>query len=104
MLCKTLKEEKLPEDWFTIFKNIPILNSLEINYILIKTIIKRTRKIFKIDQYKEFVDKWLLSDIENKVGYFRRNFFVPILEAPSILECNKHLFRLCDTDNERIHY
>lgn len=68
------------------------------------TPIKRIKKTFKIDQYKEFLDKGLLSDIENKVGYFRRNLFVPILETSSILDYNKNLFRLCDTDNERIHY
>ena len=44
------------------------------------------------------------GNVENKVGYFRRNFFVPIPEIPSILEYNKHLFRLCDIDNERVHY
>lgn len=44
------------------------------------------------------------GNVENKVGYFRRNYFVPIPEIPNIAEYNKHLLRICDKDNERIHY
>lgn len=44
------------------------------------------------------------GNVENKVGYFRRNFFVPIPEIPNVAEYNKHLLRICDKDNERSHY
>lgn len=44
------------------------------------------------------------GSVENKVGYFRRNFFVPIPEISNVQEYNKNLLRICDIDNERNHY
>lgn len=43
-------------------------------------------------------------NVENKSAYVRRNYFVPLLSAPSILERNNDLFLMCDLDNLREHY
>lgn len=42
--------------------------------------------------------------VENKVGYHRRNFLVPIPEFDDITEFNRELLELCDRDMERSHY
>ncbi len=42
--------------------------------------------------------------IENKVGYHRRNFLVPIPEFDDIIEYNKTLLQKADSDMDRIHY
>lgn len=42
--------------------------------------------------------------IENKVGYNRRNFLVPIPEFDDLKEFNQELLTLCDKDMERNHY
>ena len=42
--------------------------------------------------------------VENKVGYTRRNMFVPIPEFDDINEYNKELLKLGDEDNQRPHY
>jgi hypothetical protein len=47
---------------------------------------------------------WEKGNVENKVGYERRNMFVPV---PTILEFsqfNKRLFECSEEDNNRIHY
>ena len=47
---------------------------------------------------------WEKGNVENKVGYSRRNYLVPIPEFESLAEYNKKLFLLCDKDMEREHY
>lgn len=42
--------------------------------------------------------------VENKVGYLRRNFLVPLPEFKSLTEYNKQLLQRCDRDQDRIHY
>lgn len=42
--------------------------------------------------------------IENKVGYHRRNFLVPIPEFDDMNEYNKLLLQKADADMDRIHY
>lgn len=42
--------------------------------------------------------------VENKVGYTRRNIFVPVPVFDNIDEYNKKLLCLCDLDMERKHY
>lgn len=42
--------------------------------------------------------------VENKVGYHRRNFLVPVPEFNDIAEFNRKLLELCDRDMERSHY
>ena len=42
--------------------------------------------------------------VENKVGYFRRNYLVPEPKFNDINDFNKKLLELCDKDHKRIHY
>ena len=44
------------------------------------------------------------GSVENKVGYHRRNFFVPVPEFKDLKEYNKELLLRCDKDLERKHY
>lgn len=44
------------------------------------------------------------GNVENKVGYVRRNYFVPLPSAPSLPEWNTELLQMCDLDNLREHY
>ena len=44
------------------------------------------------------------GNVENKVGYARRNYFVPLPSVPSLEEWNRELFELCELDNAREHY
>lgn len=44
------------------------------------------------------------GNVENKVGYVRRNFFVPIPSTASLAAWNTELLTLCDLDNAREHY
>lgn len=47
---------------------------------------------------------WEKGNVENKVGYERRNMFVPIPTILDFIEFNKELFIRCDKDGERGHY
>lgn len=42
--------------------------------------------------------------VENKVGYLRRNFLVPLPEFKNLQEYNKQLLQRCERDLDRIHY
>ena len=42
--------------------------------------------------------------VENKVGYHRRNFLVPIPEFEDLQDFNRQLLKMCDADMERKHY
>lgn len=44
------------------------------------------------------------GNVENKVGYNRRNFFVPIPEFNDMDEYNKYLLKQADMDMDRKHY
>lgn len=44
------------------------------------------------------------GNVENKVGYTRRNLMVPIPKIDSLKEFNKNLLALCDKDSQRDHY
>ncbi|WP_027630042.1 IS21 family transposase [Ruminiclostridium cellobioparum] len=44
------------------------------------------------------------GSVENKVGYHRRNLFVPIPEFKELKEYNKELLLRCDRDMNRMHY
>lgn len=44
------------------------------------------------------------GNVENKVGYIRRNALVPIPTIKSFDEFNKYLFEWCEKDAERVHY
>ena len=47
---------------------------------------------------------WEKGNVENKVGYLRRNHFVPVPSFPSLAEKNKTLLSDCDADMRREHY
>jgi len=44
------------------------------------------------------------GNVENKVGYLRRNFLVPRPEFKKLAEYNKQLLQKCERDLDRIHY
>lgn len=44
------------------------------------------------------------GSVENKVGYHRRNFLVPVPEFSDIRKYNKDLLERCDADMQREHY
>ena len=44
------------------------------------------------------------GNVENKVGYTRRNFLVPVPEFASLDEYNQELLRRCTADLDRDHY
>ncbi len=44
------------------------------------------------------------GNVENKVGYLRRNLLVPMPEFKDLAEYNKQLLQSCDLDLDRIHY
>lgn len=47
---------------------------------------------------------WEKGNVENKVGYLRRNELVPVPVFTSIIAQNKKLLTNCDCDMEREHY
>lgn len=47
---------------------------------------------------------WEKGNVENKVGYLRRNELVPVSEFPSLPEENRLLLDRCDQDMQREHY
>lgn len=59
MLCKTLKEEKLPEDWFNIFKNITRYSYCKFEDIL--AVKKINKKISKKERDKLNSEPYLFS-------------------------------------------
>ncbi len=44
------------------------------------------------------------GNVENKVGYHRRNFLVPVPRFQSLTDFNRRLLEMCDSDAERDHY
>lgn len=44
------------------------------------------------------------GNVENKVGYHRRNLLVPVPNFHSLAEFNRKLLEECDLDHEREHY
>ncbi len=47
---------------------------------------------------------WEKGNVENKVGYLRRNELVPVPQFPRLDEKNKELLSACDADMQREHY
>lgn len=47
---------------------------------------------------------WEKGNVENKVGYLRRNELVPVPQFKSLAEENKYLLRRCEADMQREHY
>lgn len=44
------------------------------------------------------------GNVENKVGYHRRNFLVPVPRFLSLSDFNKQLLNMCENDADRQHY
>ena len=44
------------------------------------------------------------ANVENKVGYSRRNAFVPVPVITSFEEFNEQLLEWCEKDADRLHY
>jgi transposase len=47
---------------------------------------------------------WEKGNVENKVGYERRNMFVPVPTILDFDQFNKKLFECCERDMQREHY
>ena len=47
---------------------------------------------------------WEKGNVENKVGYLRRNHLVPIPRFKDLVEQNKRFLVCCETDMQREHY
>jgi len=47
---------------------------------------------------------WEKGNVENEVGYLRRNELVPVPHFNSLTEENKYLLKRCDLDMQREHY
>ena len=47
---------------------------------------------------------WEKGNVENKVGYLRRNQLVPVPQFQTLTKKNADLLRACDKDMEREHY
>lgn len=47
---------------------------------------------------------WEKGNVENKVGYERRNLFVPVPTILDFEQFNQSLFQSCDKDAQRSHY
>ncbi|WP_099082816.1 hypothetical protein [Desulforamulus profundi] len=43
------------------------------------------------------------GSVENKVGYQRRNFFVPVPTVTDLIQFNKDILTRCDEDMNREH-
>lgn len=44
------------------------------------------------------------GNVENKVGYFRRNLFIPEVDATDLQKANRDILKKCDQENEEAHY
>lgn len=47
---------------------------------------------------------WKKGNVENKVGYSRRNFLVPVPHFTSLYDFNQSLLSEADADMDREHY
>ena len=47
---------------------------------------------------------WEKGNVENKIGYERRNMFVPVPTIFNFNEFNARLFSICDKDALRLNY
>lgn len=47
---------------------------------------------------------WEKGNVENKVGYLRRNELVPVPRFNDLAEENRHLLERCESDMQREHY
>ena len=126
-ICKSLNAECLLEGMQRIFEymatksskgNIGIPTRIlfdNMSSAVAKILPKRERKL--ADSFSRFVLHHKFNavfcnpnkgqekgSVENKVGYKRRNYFVPVPTIIDLAEFNKNLLILCDEDMNREHY
>ena len=118
-LFKSANQECLLEGMKAIFEHIdgvPIV----IRFDNMSTAVKKIKEYGERDLTKGFLRFMMHYDfqsnfcnpnsghekgsVENKVGYHRRNLFVPIPEFKDLKEYNKQLLEKCDQDMNRMHY
>lgn len=118
-LFKSANQECLLEGMKVIFEHIGGVPTT-IRFDNMSTAVKKIKKYGERDLTKGFLRFMMhygfLSNfcnpnsghekgsVENKVGYHRRNLFVPIPEFKDLKEYNKELLLKCDQDMNRMHY
>ena len=70
-----------------------------------------TERFVRFQEHYRFTAKfmnpesgWEKGSVENKVGYLRRNYCVPVPSFPLLAGKNKELLSVCDEDMQRDHY
>lgn len=73
-----------------------------------RTIVERFQRFCEHYRFKPvFMNPesgWEKGNVENKVGYLRRNELVPVPRFDSLEEENKYLLKQCNLDMQREHY
>lgn len=73
-----------------------------------RTVTERFQRFYEHYRFKPvFMNPesgWEKGNVENKVGYLRRNELVPVPRFDSLEEENKYLLKQCDLDMQREHY
>ena len=118
-LCKSQNQECLLEGMQKIFNHIGGVPTRilfdNMSTAVAKIMPKQQRKL--TDSFSRFVlhHKFKASfcnpnkgnekgNVENKVGYKRRNYMVPVPIITDLNEYNKKLFEICEADIKREHY
>ena len=118
-LCKTENAECLLEAMQRIFEHIGAVPTRilfdNMSAVVTKILPQKQRKLTDIfsrfilhHSFKaEFCNPGKGNEkgsVENKVGYKRRNFFVPMPTVYDLGEFNRDLLKRCDEDMNRLHY
>ena len=118
-LCKSQNAECLLEGMQRIFEYIGGVPKRilfdNMSSAVAKILPKRERKL--ADSFSRFVMHHKFNavfcnpnkgqekgNVENKVGYKRRNYFVPVPTVNDLAEFNRNLLSICDEDIQREHY
>ena len=112
-------QECLLEGMKQIFEHIggvPVRLRFDNMSTAVAQVLKGTERVFT-DGFKRFMLHYRFQadfcnpasgnekgNVENKVGYSRRNAFVPLPTIESFKEFNEQLWEWCEKDAERVHY
>lgn len=118
-LFKGENQECLFEGLRTIFEHtdgVPIRIWFDNASTMVKKVLKNGERALT-DDFLRFMEHYQFEaafcnveaghekgNIENKVGYHRRNLLVPVPRFKSLSEFNKELLQKCEMDSEREHY
>jgi len=118
-LFKGENQECLFEGLKTIFKHIdgvPVRIWFDNASTMVKKVLRNGERMLT-DDFLRFMEHYRFEaafcnveaghekgNIENKVGYHRRNLLVPVPRFKSLSEFNKELLQKCEMDSEREHY